>query len=143
MTKTTGLAGNEGKTMDFNELAAHLTAEAPPGAEYCPYAVLNSVAREVAAGFYCSAAVRLMALAGLRGLRYSPRPELSPVDVPKDWSEGRRRLLLVTHATRLAELLERPHVAALAYSKLLDYVVAVAASVGLDVLDDLRVRYDA
>lgn len=119
--------------MDFNELAAHLAADNPAYSELCPYAVLNSVAADLTEGKLASGAVRLLCLGGLRGFKYSQAPELSPVDVRPEWSHGRRRLMLVTHVTRLAELLERPHVAALAYSKLLDGITAVGHASGTDV----------
>ena len=143
MTKTTGLAGNEGKTMDFNKLAAELAADRSGARIACPYAVLQAVAHDASQNAFVHAAVRLLTLGGVKGYAYSKHPELSLIQVAAEWTAGRQRLLVTTHVTRLAELLERPHVAALAYSRLLDCIVAVGDALGYDVLDGLRVRYDA
>lgn len=129
--------------MDYNQLAAELAADRSGARIACPYAVLQAVAHDAAVEHYTGAAVRLLTLAGVKGYTYSKHPELSPIQVPAEWSAGRQRLLVTTHVTRLAELLERPHVAALAYSRLLDCIVAVGDALGDDVLDALRVRFDA
>lgn len=129
--------------MDFNQLAAKLSTDSALISVACPYAVLQTVAHDVARNAFVQAAVRLLTLAGVKGYTYSKHPELLPAQVPPEWAAGRQRLLATTHVTRLAELLERPHVAALAYSRLLDCIVAVGAAQGDDVIDALRVRYDA
>lgn len=80
------------------------------------------------------ALIRVLDLGGHLGWEYGAPVGIavSPITIPPAWSAGRRHLAINIHVCRLSELLPRPHVARVAYTTLVDTILAVSESFGYD-----------